>query len=59
MASDAFASLATEVAADLSIPDARIVVVEHPIGGTPDEGLEARADRSIDALVRKLSAEGG
>ena len=40
-------ALARQVSADLSFPDARIVVVAHPIGGEPDEVLHRRAEATI------------
>jgi len=43
------------VACELSIPSARIAVVAHPIGGTPEAELVARADASVDDLIRLLS----
>ena len=55
IASEAFSSLASQMAAELSIPGARIAVVPHPIGGTPDALLNAWADAAIDDLMRLLS----
>jgi hypothetical protein len=43
------------VASELSIPGARIAVVPHPIVGTPDPELLARADAAIDDLIHLLS----
>jgi hypothetical protein len=54
IASDEFAALARQVSADLSFPDARIVVVAHPIGGEPDEVLHRRAEGAIDELIREM-----
>ena len=55
VASEAFSSLADQVASELSIPGARIAVVSHPIGGTPEPELVARADAAVDDLIRLLS----
>ena len=54
IASDEFAALARQVSADLSFPDARIVVVAHPIGGETDEVLHRRAEGAIDELIREM-----
>jgi hypothetical protein len=43
------------MARELQIPDARVSVVSHPIGGTPDATLEAWADASVDDLIRRFS----
>ena len=52
---EAFLSLADQMAKELLIPAARIAVVSHPIGGTPEEALIARADASIDELIGCLA----
>ncbi len=38
------------------MPDARIVVVGHPIGGTPAEMLDQWADAALERLVRVLAS---
>jgi hypothetical protein len=47
--------LADQIAEELLIPDARIAVVSHPIGGSPEKDLVARADAAIDELIRRLA----
>ena len=42
------------MARELRFPDARIVVVPHPIGGTDDATLEAWAAAALDELERQL-----
>jgi hypothetical protein len=54
VASSEFAALADRVAHELRFPEARRIVVPHPIGGTPAEELDRRADAAIDALLRVL-----
>ena len=54
VASAAFAELASQLADDLRLPDARIAVVPHPIGGTDDATLHAWADAGVDELLRIL-----
>jgi len=40
----------------LRIPDARIVVVPHPIGGTPNATLDDWANEAISGLSRSLAS---
>ncbi len=54
VASDAFSKLADQMAEELRIPEARIAVVSHPIGGSSDETLVAWADAAIDELIGRL-----
>ena len=42
------------MARELRFPDARIVVVPHPIGGTPPETLDTWADAALEDLERQL-----
>ena len=42
------------MADELQIPDARIAVVSHPIGGSPRDSLVARADAAVSDLVDAL-----
>ena len=42
------------MARELRFPDARAVVVPHPIGGTPDATLEEWAEAAQDDLERLL-----
>ena len=38
----------------LRFPDARIVVVPHPIGGTPETTLDTWAEAALDDVERQL-----
>jgi hypothetical protein len=46
-----FALLTNKVAANFGLPDARIVTVEHPLGGTDEETIRQWADAAVDAVV--------
>ena len=54
VASREFAALADQMARELRFPDARVVVVPHPIGGTPEATLDAWAEAALDDLERQL-----
>jgi hypothetical protein len=49
-----FVDLTTRVASSLGLPDCRVVVVEHPLGGTDDAGIAARADGAVEQIVAGL-----
>ena len=38
----------------LRFPDARVVVVPHPIGGTPETTLDAWAEAALGDVERQL-----
>ena len=50
-----FADLTRRVAASFSMPDARTVVVDHPLGGTDPAVVAGWADASVEQLVRLLT----
>lgn len=54
VATDAFEALAREAAGAQGLPDARIAVVTHPIGGIRAEELAARRTQLVDALLALL-----
>jgi len=55
VATESFADLAREEALAQGIPDARIAVVPHPIGGVRAHELRRRADAAVDSLVALLT----
>jgi hypothetical protein len=55
IATDEFEALAVEAARSQGLPDARMVTVAHPIGGVSDEGLRARAETAVDAVLGVLT----
>ncbi len=46
-----FERLTTQVAASFGFPEARIVVVDHPLGGTSEEVIVQWADASVEAML--------
>jgi len=55
VASSVFADAATEQAAALGAPDARRVLVPHPIQDRTDDELRALARDAVDELVAAIS----
>ena len=47
--------LTRKVAANFGLPDTRVVVVEHPLGGTDEHTIRAWADAATDAIVALLT----
>ena len=44
------------MAANFGLPEARTLVLDHPIGGTARETLEGWADAASDRLVQLFTA---
>jgi hypothetical protein len=55
VATASFAALARQAADAYGFPDARIVVVEHPLGGIGEDDVIARAERAVDAVLERLT----
>ena len=55
VATESFAGLAREEARAQGLPDARIAVVPHPIGGTRPAELRRRADAVVDTILALLT----
>ena len=51
-----FAPIASTMAANFGLPEARTLVLDHPIGGTARETLEGWADAASDRLVELFTA---
>ena len=51
-----FEQLTRTVAGTLGLPDARIVVVPHPLGGTDPATVSAWADDAVEATLVALGA---
>jgi hypothetical protein len=51
IATTAFETLARTVAARAHMPDARIAVIEHPLGAITDAEVLARADAVVDDVI--------
>ena len=54
IATSKFRLLAEQVAASLDAPDLRMLVVDHPLGGTPESTVVAWADGAVDDAIRLL-----
>lgn len=50
-----FRSLTDQVAASLGQPDARILEVAHPLGGTAVATVQAWADAAVEDALRLLT----
>ena len=51
-----FEALTTSAADSLGLPEARIVVVPHPLGGTDEATVVGWAEAAVDRLVEMLGA---
>jgi hypothetical protein len=59
MATSKFAGLARQSAEQSGLPDARISVVAHPVGGVSKAELRLRGDAAVeDVLGRLLGLQG-
>ena len=54
-----FERLARQAATAYDLPQARIVVIEHPIGGVPDDVVLARAADAEERVMTALEADRG
>lgn len=55
LTTERFRSLTDQVAASLGLPQARIVEVPHPLGGTSVEVVKAWAEAAVDETLLKLT----
>jgi len=56
IATTAFEVLARTVAARAHLPDARIAVIEHPLGAITDAEVLARAESVVDDVIALFTA---
>ncbi len=54
LATAPFAHLATASATNLGLPDARVVSVPHPLGGTEEETIIEWAEVAVDEILEAL-----
>jgi hypothetical protein len=59
MTTTKFERLTAQVAASFGFPDARIAVVDHPLGGTAEKVIVEWADASVEAVLGLLTGSGG
>ena len=53
-----FHNLSQQVAAAFGLPQARMVVVEHPLGGVEEPGILARAESVVEDVLRLWTGAG-
>jgi hypothetical protein len=51
-----FVATAVEMATLQGLPEYPFAVIPHPIAGAPDAELRARAEESVDTIVKLLTA---
>jgi hypothetical protein len=51
-----FVELTRRVAANFGLPESRIVVVDHPLGGTSEDVILEWADAAVDRIISLLTA---
>ena len=54
IATEKFSQLARQSAVQSGLPDARIAIVAHPIGGVPKAELERRGDAASEDVMNRL-----
>ena len=52
-----FRMLTDQVAASLGRPDARIVQVDHPLGGTDEATVQDWADGAVETTIALLTGQ--
>jgi hypothetical protein len=50
-----FELLTNKVAANFGLPDARIVIVDHPLGGTDEDTIRRWADAAVETVIARLT----
>jgi hypothetical protein len=55
VATEPFAALARHACEAQHLPEARVLVVAHPLGGIPADQVEALADTAVDDLLGLLT----
>jgi hypothetical protein len=50
-----FELLTRKVATSFGLPDTRVVVVDHPLGGTDEATILGWADAAVDDVITQLS----
>jgi len=53
-----FETLARAVAGRAHLPDARIAVVDHPLGGITDDEVRARSQAVVDDVIALFTQHG-
>jgi len=50
-----FAALTDRVATNFGLPECRVVVVEHPLGGVEEKAILDRADAAVERIIGLLT----
>ena len=56
---DVFVNIAHHSGTRLGLPEPRMAVIEHPLGGLSEEAVRARAATAVDAVLRALGLDDG
>jgi hypothetical protein len=59
VATTSFAALAHQMADTFGLPEARIAVVEHPLGGIDEDAVRARAEEAVEQVLELLGTTPG
>lgn len=51
-----FLDLTKRVAANFGLPETRICIVDHPLGGTDHDTIVAWADAAVDQMIALFTA---
>ncbi len=52
-----FHNLTVQVANALGLPEARMVVIDHPLGGIEDDAVLARAGTIVESVLVQWTAQ--
>jgi hypothetical protein len=58
MTTTKFFDLTSMVAANFGLPDCRIVVVEHPLGGTDEDAIVGWAEAAVEPTIVQYTGGG-
>lgn len=56
MTTTKFLALTERVAASFGMPDVRIAVVDHPLGGTDEDTIRQWADAAVERVLALFTA---
>lgn len=56
MTTTKFLALTERVAANFGMPDVRIAVVDHPLGGTDEDTIRQWADAALERVLALFTA---
>ena len=56
--SDLFLDLAKSIASARGLPELKLAIIPHPLGGLPPEEVRAKAAKAINAIIGSLTLSG-